>query len=247
VFNVNKKTTFKLIFNNAYRVPSFIELYANSNEFMGNSNLKPETLNMLESILIQKFSSNDKMKFVYYYGVNDNYIGREYNLNTGIKTYNNLGKYYIRGFELSYDRMSDIYRFYISYSFNDNYYSFSNVINGINIYDWPGNRKHLIKSYFSYNINKKSNIFVSCLYGSKIDTPTQYVDNIDPCFALNFNYDYNFNNSTFSFGIDNITDHKNYFWIDPSNIIFNRYIFEYKDAKVPDIGRKIYLSFIKRW
>jgi iron complex outermembrane receptor protein len=247
VYNISKRTTLKLIFNNAYRVPSFIELYARSNEFMGNSKLKPETLNMLETIMIQKFSQSDKLKFVYYYGVNDNYIGREYSLDTGIKTYQNLGTYYIRGFELSYDKILDSCRFYISYSYNDNYFSFSNYINGINVYDWPGNRKHLIKSYFTYNLNNSSNVFISCLYGSKIDTPTEYVDNINPYFSLNANYSFKIQTTSIKFGIDNITNHKNYFWIDPSNIIFNRYIFEFENARVPDIGRKIYVSFTKRW
>ena len=220
VYNYSPYTTFKLLFNNAYRVPSFIELYAQSaSEFNGNENLNPETINMLEAIIIKKFNNNDKLKFVYFYGINKDYIGREYDMATGNKVYKNLGDYYIRGFEVSFDKTYEKSRFNISYSYNNNYYTFSSKTGNINLFDWPGNRKHLVKSYYVYNFNNDKTMSLSMFYGSKIEVPN-FTNDVNSYFVLNGNYRFKYKNYKINIGINNITNHKNYYWIDPSNIIY---------------------------
>jgi len=246
VWNLTPKTIFKITYNNAFRVPSFIELYAKSDsDFNGNENLKPETVDMIETILIRKFD-DAKLKLVYYYGKNKNFIGREYDLTSGYKIYKNLGEYVIRGFEVDFNKRINKQNFNISYSFNDNYFTFSKIIGGLNIYDWPGNRKHLLKSYYSYELNDKSVLFLSLFYGSKIDTPS-YIKDLSAYFSLNFNYGFKIDKFNVSFGIDNLTDHKNSYWIDPSNFIYGRYLFEFQKAEVPDIGRKIFMNIERKW
>ncbi len=245
VYN-NDFYTFKLLFNNAYRIPSWVELYAKSAaDFNGNENLKPETINMLEAIAVKKFTKKDRLKFVFFYGKNSNYIDRVIDLTTGKKIYENLGNYYIRGAEISYSKKDKKYNFNISYSLTKNYYDFSNEIAGIDIYSWSGNRERLIKSYLSYNVTENKSFFIGAIYGSRIKTP--FVEDVSPYFTLNTNFKFKIGDIYITIGGENITNHKNYYWVSPGNLIFRRYFFEYKDARVPAHERKIFLNLYKEW
>jgi len=247
VYSFSNNSIFKLLYNKAYRIPSFIELYAQSaTDFNGNENLKPETVDMVEGIFIKKLNENNKFKFVYYYGKNRDYIGRAYSHNSGKKVYENLGEYIIKGIEISFDSVYKNNRFYISYSYNKNKNNFKNKSGGINRYDWPGTREKMIKSYIMHHFSADKTVFVSLLYGSKIKTPS-YMDDINPYFSLNANYRFKVKKYYINLGIDNLTDHKNYYFSDPSNIIFHRYIFVQEDAKIPQAGRKVYLNIEKNW
>jgi hypothetical protein len=44
-----------------------------------------------------------------------------------------------------------------------------------------------------------------------------------------------------------LTDHKNYYWIDPSDLIFGKYFFEFEKARIPASGRKFYISLYREW
>ena len=247
VYNFSEYTIFKLLYNRAYRIPSFIELYAQSaSDFNGNENLKPETVDMIESILIKKLNENNRFKIVYYYGKNRDYIGREYSLTSGKKIYKNLGEYIIKGYELSFESVYENNKFYISYSHNNNRYNFKNILKGVNMFDWPGVRENLVKSYVMHNFSDNKTLFVSALYGSKIDLP-KYVNDINSYFSLNANYRFKYKNFYINIGADNITNHKNYCFSDPSNIIFHRYLFAQDGGKIPQTGRKIYINIEKSW
>ena len=245
VYNKNDYTL-KVLYNNAFRVPSWVELYAKSNtDFNGNENLKPEKIGMLEVIGIKKLSLKDKIKLVYFYGKNKDYIARKLDLNTGKKIYDNLGNYYIRGFEASYERKTNKYNFNFSYSLNKNYYDFGYKISGIDVYDWPGNRENLVKSDFIYKISKSDSFFIGAIYGSKIDTPV--VEDVPDYFSINTNYRFKKKSLFITIGVDNLTDHKNYYWIDPSDLIFGKYFFEFEKARIPASGRKFYISLYREW
>jgi len=247
VYSFSKNSIFKLLYNKAYRIPSFIELYAQSaSDFNGNENLKPETVDMVEGIFIKKLNEYNKFKFVYYYGKNRDYIGREYSLSSGKKVYKNLGEYIIKGLEVSFNSIYKNNRFYISYSYNKNKFNFKNVIKGINAFDWPGVRENLIKSYIMHNFSHDRTLFISALYGSKIKTP-KYIDDINPYYSLNVNYRFKFKKYYINMGADNITDHKNYYFSDPSNIIFHRYLFAQDNLEIPQTGRKFYINLEKNW
>jgi len=241
-----KDYTLKILFNNAFRVPSWVELYAKSaSDFNGNEKLKPETIDMLEVVGIKKIK-NDRLKLVFFYGKNKNYIGRKIDLKSGKKIYDNLGTYYIRGIEASYLRRNEDYTFDISYSLNKNYYDFENKISGFNIYDWPGNREKLIKSHFIYNFDKDRSVFFGLIYGSEIKTPA-VIKNIPSYFSINTNYRFKSHGFYFTIGADNITNHKNYYWVDPSDLIFDRYFFEFEQARIYAVGRKIFFNIYKEW
>ncbi len=53
-----EETSMKLLYGSAFRAPTHNELHANSEFVTGNPNLKPETVETYEAILIQKISSS---------------------------------------------------------------------------------------------------------------------------------------------------------------------------------------------
>jgi len=245
VYNMNEKTTFKLLFNTAFRAPSWVELYAKSeSEFNGNPDLKPEKIKMGEFIWLQKLFKNDKVKFVLYSGKETNYIGRSYS-STGQKIYQNLGDYLIRGYEISYKNAFDKGMFYLSYSRNNNKALFADKIGNINRFNYTDVRKNFYKGYLIYNINKKYNIFSSMFYGSKINIPV--VNDINPYFTWNMNVNYHRGNYRVILGVNNITNHKNYNVDYPSDLIADKYMFVADDGKLPEIGRFVYVEFMKEW
>jgi outer membrane receptor for ferrienterochelin and colicins len=252
IYNLNELTTFKLLYNTAFRAPSWLELYAQSAAcFNGNPDLKPEKIKMLEFIYNQKLFNNSKFNFVFYSGKEKNYIGRKISLNAGKEVYQNLGDYRIKGYEISFDKYFKKGNFNLSYSFNNNKAYFSNIVEGIDKFNYLGMRKHLYKGYGSYNINNHISVFTSFLYGSKIKTPHFLGDlitqDINEYFSLNSNVSYKQNNFMFRVGVDNITNHKNYYYALPCDLIYHRYVFIQKDTKIPMVGRRIYITFTKKW
>ncbi|WP_457564416.1 TonB-dependent receptor plug domain-containing protein [Caminibacter sp.] len=242
VYNLNNNSTFKILYNNAFRVPSWIELYANTlGAFNGNPKLKPETISMWEFIFLKTFK-NDKLKTVLYKGLNKNFIGRSLNKETGKLIYQNLGRYDIKGAEISYKKFYKKTILYLSYSINENKAKLSEkpVIN----YDYQGVRKRWYKGWLEYTFNNRSSFFVSSLYGSKIKLPSSV--EIGNYFEINCNYIFNKKNLNITVGVNNLTNHKNYFADFPSDVI-NDYYFIYADSELPYTGRKIYIRVIKKW
>lgn len=247
VYNKSEKTTFKFLFNKSFRAPSFIELYSRNNPgFNGSENLKAESTKMLEFIWIQKLLKKDKLKFVLYKGINKNFIGRDFDTN-GNRVYKNLGDVDIKGLEISYKKEFVKSKIFLSYSFNDNKYKYSQIVKGNDITDCQGIHKHQFKGYFEYEARKNFSIFSSLFYGSKIHLPN-FVGDVNHYFSLNINTIYSpKQNFSINMGIDNITNHKNYTMVFPSDLINKKYFFEYKGAKIPYFDRKVYFSVIKRW
>jgi outer membrane receptor protein involved in Fe transport len=247
VYNKSEKTTFKLLFNKAFRIPSFIELYARNNPgFNGDENLKSECIKMLEFIWLQKIFKKDKFKFVVYKGLNKNFIGRDFDPQ-GKMVYKNLGNIDIRGFEISYKKEFTKAKMFVSYAFNDNKYNYLQIVSGLDIARYHGINKHQIKSYLQYDIRKNVALFSSFFYGSKIHLPA-FVGDVKSYFSLNANIKYNIkNNFKLLIGADNITNHKNYFMVFPSDLIAGEYFFEYDKAKLPYFDRKFYINLIKEW
>ena len=246
IYNLNKKTTFKLLFNTAFRAPSWVELYAKSAvSFNGSENLKSEKIKMMEFIWLQKIFENDQFKATLYTGKEKNYIGRKLSQKTGKKTYQNLGDYLVRGVEVNYKKRYQKGYFDVSYSHNANRALFSSKIAKINYYQYLGVRKNLYKGYNIYNFSDNISLFNAVLYGSKIKIPV--VKSINPYFSLNININYHKNNNSLIFGINNLTNHSNNYISMPGDLIDEKYIFIQNDARLPDIGRIFYMNFIKKW
>ena len=246
VYNLNDKTTFKLLFNTAFRAPSWIEMYANTAAaFNGNPNLKSEKIKMFEFSYLQKIFDNDKLKFTLYRGKSKHYIGREFSLTEGKKIYENLGDYIIKGFEISYKKFYNKGNFAINYSYNNNKTDFSSYLKDINFYKYLGVRHRLIKGYNIYNINSHLSLFNGIIYGSKIDLPE--IAPLNEYFSLNMNINYHKENYNFIFGVNNLTNHPNSYFSMPSDLIKSQYFFIQEDAKLPLQGRTFYVNLIKKW
>ncbi len=240
VYSLNKDTIFKLLFNNAFRAPSLIEYYSN---FYGNKNLKPEKINMLEFIWLQKIFSKDKLKITLYSGINKKFIGR-YSTDNGF-IYKNLGDYDVKGIEGEYHKQFKNDIFDISYSYNNNKAHFSYNLGNINYYSYSYTRKRMLKTYNIYKFNKKTSLFISSIYGSKIKIP--FVKDVNEYFTINGNLKYVNKNYSLMFGINNLTNHKNYDVALPNTLINNQYIFTTQDGRLPKIGREIYFDITKKW
>jgi len=247
IYTKDDFNTFKLLFNTAFRAPSWIELYAHTAaSFNGNENLKAEKIKMGEFIYLHNFSHNLKSKFSYYLGREKNFIGRVFSTQEGKKIYQNLGDFLIRGFEFSLKRNFSKGYWNISYSFNDNKALFSVPIRDINFYKYLGIRKRFVKAYTLYKIDNNWNLFISGFYGSKIKTP-KYISDVKPYFSLNTNLFYQRGNLGVKIGVDNLTNHKNYELAIPNDIIYNKYMFLQPDSRITNLGRRIYISLIKKW
>ena len=245
VYNLNKSTTFKLLFNTAFRAPSWVELYAKSAaSFNGNPDLKAEKIKMLEFIYLQKIFKNDKLQTILYTGKETNYIGRNLS-STGKKIYQNMGDYLVRGIEVNYKKVYKKGYFDISYSHNANKALFSAKIDTIDYYQYLGIRKNLYKGYNIYNFSDKLSLFSGVIYGSKINMPV--VNDINPYFSLNMNLNYHKRNNSIIFGVNNLTNHSNSYVSMPSDLINNQYMFIQDDGRLPDIGRVFYINFTKKW
>jgi len=246
IYNLNKKTTFKLLFNTAFRVPSWIELYSDATtSFNGNKNLKAEKIEMFEFTYLQKILQDDQLRFTFYTGKAKNYIERDYSFKEKKKIYNNLGDLLLRGFEINYNKSYNNGKFNFSYSFNNNKALFSFVQNNINYYDYLGNRKVLIKGYNIYYLNKKISLFTGAVYGSKINIPVG--QSLNDYFTLNVNLNYHKNNYNLSVGVDNLTNYQNYYISMPMDFVDAKYFFVQDAGELPLEGRKVYISLMRKF
>ncbi|GAX87564.1 iron complex outermembrane recepter protein [Lebetimonas natsushimae] len=247
VYNLNDLTTFKLLFNTAFRAPSWVELYSKSIvSFNGNTDLNPEKIKMAEFIYDQKLNKNNKFKFAFYFGKEYDYIDRAFSQTKGKEIYKNLGNLLIRGFEINYKKLFKKGLFGLSYSYNNNKALFSNmVIPGIDEFKCLGIRKNIFNTFLNYKINKNFDFFVSSFYGSKIKKI--YYDYVNDLFTINANISFNKNKFIFKIGVDNITNHKNFDYSLPNDSIYGRYAFSQENTVIPELGRKIYFNFIKKW
>ncbi len=247
VYNLNNKTTFKLLFNTAFRAPSWVELYAKTAAaFNGDPTLKAEKIKMLEFTYLQKIFSNDQFQFTIYRGKSKHYIGRDISPITHKEIYKNLGDLIIKGYEISYKKSYSKGYFGINYSYNNNKNEFNNLIAKI-YYLYSRVRKRLIKGYNIYNINPNLSFFSGVIYGGKPDIPENIKHINFHYFTLNTNLNYHKNNFNVIFGIDNLTNHKNYYFVEPSDIVYGRYVFMQENSALPLTGRKIFIDLIKKW
>lgn len=117
VWNTSKKFTTKLLYGRAFRAPSFAELYLKNNPAaVGNPNLKPETIDMIE--LGTQYTLNTKFKSsinVYWYDIN-NFI-HSVSSSVGVK-YHNIGEQKGAGIELELNyQASDKLLFFVDYAY----------------------------------------------------------------------------------------------------------------------------------
>ncbi|BAF69634.1 TonB-dependent receptor plug domain-containing protein [Nitratiruptor sp. SB155-2] len=241
VYNFDPKNTMKCIYNAAFRAPSWVELYANTAaEFNGNESLQPEYINLLELQYIKKFTKTDVLKTNFYYGKTKDTIDR-YLSDSGLRIYENLGDYLIRGIEVSYTKLFNHAKLILRYAHNFNKREYQRSPNDQT--EYLGIRKNIFSTSFDYDWDHFHS-HTMFKWTSKIDTPDIYRD-VRPSLSLNQVFTYSLNDLDIQFGVKNITDHKNYAYVTPSELIQNRFQFVPQGWAVPQSGRELFFRIRK--
>ena len=243
VYNIDDHHTLKLLHNRAFRAPSWVELYAQSAaEFNGNPKLKAEKIQMSELQWLWRPVSTQTLQVTGYLGKSTNTIDRYLDPQTGLRVYQNLGEFDIKGFEVSFDKIFLHHHFNIAYSqnFDKREYKKSSMdFNHI-----LGTRKRLFHTYLLSSWDRWS--LLSYLhYGSPIKTPSQIPD-IPHSLCLNETLSYHTKDLTFQFGVKNLTDEKNCRFAPPSELLAGRFMFVLDQERVPNTGREFFFVIQKR-
>ncbi|BCD59825.1 MULTISPECIES: TonB-dependent siderophore receptor [unclassified Nitratiruptor] len=241
VYNFDPNNTMKCIYNSAFRAPSWVELYANTAaEFNGNESLRPEYINLLELQYIKKFASSDVLKTNFYYGKTKDTIDR-FLSDSGLRIYENLGDYLIRGVEVSYTKLFENVKLILRYARSFNKREYQRSPNDQQ--EYLGIRKDIFSTSLDYDWNHLHSHTMFKL-SSTIDTPKPYPD-IPSCLSLNQIFTYSLENLDIQFGVKNLTNHKNYAYVTPSELIQNRYRFSPQELAVPLSGREWFFRIRK--
>ncbi len=243
VYNIDNTNTIKFLHNHAYRAPSWIELYANAAaEFNGDANLKPEEIQMSEIQYLTSFSNQDKCKFNLFYGKTGNTIDRFVDA-SGMRRYKNLGTYNIEGYEISYTHIWPKASLQLRFAKNFDKRNYKKSPRDNTKY--LGIRKTLFNVNFDCDIGfVHSHTFFK--WGSGIDTPS-YIPNVNPCVSLNQVFTLQANSFEWQFGVDNLTNKKNYYFAGPSDIVGGRYMFVPIEGKIPTAGRRFFFQLRKEF
>ncbi len=101
VWNFMENATLKLLYGQAFRAPSFLELYSiNNPALLGNPDLKPETIRTYEAGLDYKFTEKLRANFNYFFNVvRDEIVEAPKHDPFSPQIYSNLGGSNIQGIE----------------------------------------------------------------------------------------------------------------------------------------------------
>ena len=238
VYNFDRKNTFKMMYNHAFRTPSWVELYSTAAiEFNGNENLNPEKIDMIEFNFLHRFDFDNILKLNLYYAKNKDTIQRDYDDN-GKKVYMNKGNEKRKGIEICYKKLFLNGEFFLGYSYNDIDVKINGGLNGT--------RKTLLKGYIDYSLTPNFSTFTFIEAADTIKTPS-YLDDIEGYFVINETFKYDYNDYNFYFGVKNILDSKIYYFTEPTDRIGGRYLFVPLEGKVPSLGRRFFITVSKRW
>ncbi len=155
-YSLNKTNTLKLMYGEAFRAPTFAELYNKNNPtFVGNQDLKPETIRTTEITLINNDLDNTELSFTLFNSdIKDLILVDASNENK----YMNTGKIRTKGtkIELKYK----LYRG--SYVLAN--YSYQDAQNKTTNEDMPDVSKHLGYAALNYRTAKDYNLYIDANY-----------------------------------------------------------------------------------
>ena len=152
-YSINKTNTLKLMYGEAFRAPSFAELYNKNNDsIVGNPDLKPETVQTTEITFINNDIDKTQLSFTLFNSDIEDQI-----LVDGIK-YMNIGNIKTKGskIELKYD----LYRG--SYVLAN--YSYQDAQNKTTNEDMPDVSKHLGYAALNYRASRDYNLYIDANY-----------------------------------------------------------------------------------
>ena len=155
-YSINKTNTLKLMYGEAFRAPTFAELYNKNNPtFVGNENLKPETIQTAEITFINNDIDNTQLSFTLFNSDIENLILVD--ASNGNK-YANTGKIRTQGskIELKYKLHRGSYVL-ANYSYQDAQNKTTNQ-------DMPDVSKHLGYAALNYRTGKDYNVYIDANY-----------------------------------------------------------------------------------
>ena len=162
VWNFMKNANLKLLYGQAFRAPSFLELFSTSNFLLeGNPNLKPETIRTYEIGLDYKFSERFNTNINYFFNVIRDQIGFERtSLGRGGRRIDNLGGSNIQGIEFEFKAdLSHILKgthAFVNYTYLDA------ESNGESLPDVPKHKGNVgFNVEFGRHLNANINAFIS--------------------------------------------------------------------------------------
>ena len=163
-YSINNTNTLKLMFGQAFRAPTFAELYNKNNPaFVGNQNLKPETVKTTEITLINNDIDNTKLSFTLFKSkIEDLILVDASNANR----YMNTGKISTKGVKIEFKH--ELYRG--SYILAN--YSYQDAKNKTTNEDMPDISKHLGYAALNYRASKDYNLYIDANYKGKQTRPT---------------------------------------------------------------------------
>ncbi|RUM44444.1 MAG: hypothetical protein DSY46_05655 [Hydrogenimonas sp.] len=240
VNNISPKTTVKLLFNHAFRAPSWIELYARSvAEFHGNEALEAETMDMVEANWLYHCSPQDLVKFNLYYGKHQDPIIRTLSPQ-GETIYDNGETILMRGFEVSYRRIFGAHNEWgASLSHHNGTGSTVSMIEN-------ETRKDMVKWYLHYELSPSLVSFTQVEYGSRITVPPPFAP-IDAYWLVNQTVSYTYKHWTVRTGVTNLLDEKIDYLTAPTDIVAGAYRFIPDGVRIPSVGREWFISVSASW
>ena len=204
VYRYDLEHILKATYTSSYRPPSWQEVYIRNNVVRyGNNNLDFEDVEAYEFSHIYKPLLDTTLKSSIFYLRNSDQIQKD---NTF--TYQNLKNTDVYGLEIEFTTsITDRDKFWITYSFLD-----SNDV----VKDLAYSSKHLLKSYYIYNITPYIGLSSTFKYNSsKSRFRDELRDDIDNTFVVDSSLQWHKGSYRVSFGIKNIFDTKEVFASEP--------------------------------
>jgi len=204
-WQINPQNTFKFMYGEGFRAPTFAELYNSNVVVSGNTTLKSEKVNSYETSLSTQLSKLLETKVTLF---NNDY--KDLIVKSG-NVYNNVGKTNTRGleFETKYSLNRGSY-------FRTNY-TYQEAKDKLTNEDLPNIAKHKGNIFFNYRLTRNINLFNHIfIKGSTKRASGDNRDNVSAFALLNSSIIIKnlYNNFVVKGSINNILDKKAY---DPSN------------------------------
>ena len=227
------KDTLKILYNHAFRAPSWAELYANAaTQFKGNPDLEPESIDMVELVWLHRFSDKDILKANLFYGHLDDPIVK------GTATYENGSAEILRGVELSYrSGLTETGEWGASFSYHHDDIPQLPTIE-------TNSREWLVRGYLSWYLLPRLQSYSWVEYGSSIDMGS-YASDVDDYWLINETMTWRQGDWRLQAGVRNLFDQKIDYPVLPVRL---GQVSVYPDrGTVPALGREWFLTVAYRW
>ena len=233
VNQIGLNDTLKLLYNHAFRAPSWAELYSNAAaEFVGNPNLKSENIDLIEGVWLHRFSDKDMLKTNLFYGRIHDVIVKANG------SYENGDAMTIRGFELSYRRsVSETLAWGADVSYSDNKDPSLKMIHN-DVRDW------LARAHMQWEPLANLLSYTWVEYASPIEMPS-IVEDIDGYWLLNETVTWTKGAFRIQGGVRNLLDSDVRYLTAPAKA--GPVMFVPEKGYIPSIGREWFVSVAVRW